>query len=214
MKIAVTATGPTLDAQVDARFGRCAYFLLVDTETMDFEAIENPNIIAGGGAGIQSASLMAEKGVEVALTGNCGPNAFQVFGAAGIQVIVGVSGVIRDVVKNYKEGSFIAAGQPNVASHFGSGGGMGRGSGMGRGGGMGGGSFPPVTNDEQSRASTSALVAQVDTEKCTGCAACVSFCPEDAISMNETAHIEIKTCTGCAQCITKCPQFALSLHRR
>ncbi len=220
MKIAVTATGPGLDAQVDARFGRCAYFLLVDTETMDVEAIENPNIVSGGGAGIQSASLMAEKGVQVALTGNCGPNAFQVFGAAGIQVIVGVSGVIRDVVKNYREGAFTAAAQPNVASHFGSGvgtgrgSGVGRGSGMGRGGGMGSGSFPPATNNAQHEASTSPLVAQVDTEKCTGCAACISFCPEDAISVNAVAHIDIKTCTGCAQCIAKCPQFALSLHKR
>lgn len=52
MKIAVTATGPSLDSQVEARFGRCAYFLIIDTETMLFEGIENPNIALGGGAGI------------------------------------------------------------------------------------------------------------------------------------------------------------------
>ena len=59
MKIAVTSTGPTLDDDVEARFGRCQYFLIVDSETMQTEAIENPNIALGGGAGIQSAQLMS-----------------------------------------------------------------------------------------------------------------------------------------------------------
>ena len=76
MKIAVTSTGPTLDDSVEARFGRCAYFLVVDTDTMQCEPIENPNIALGGGAGIQSAQLMSEKGVTTVLTGHCGPNAF------------------------------------------------------------------------------------------------------------------------------------------
>ena len=87
MKIAVSSTGPTLDDTVEPRFGRCAYFLIVDPDSLDFEPIENPNIALGGGAGIQSAQLMANKGVSVVLTGNCGPNAFKTFGAAGVQVI-------------------------------------------------------------------------------------------------------------------------------
>jgi predicted Fe-Mo cluster-binding NifX family protein/ferredoxin len=155
MKVAVTSTGPSLDDNVEARFGRCAYFLIIDTDTMKFEAIENPNIALGGGAGIQSAQLMSEKGVTAVLTGNCGPNAFNVFGQAGIQVIVGVSGVVRNAVEQFKTGAFSSASGPNVASHFGvntapaaptptgqpmvgplgQGGGMG--SGMGGGGGMG-----------------------------------------------------------------------------
>lgn len=143
--MSVIATGPTLDDQVEARFGRCPYFLIVDPETMAFEAIENPNIAAGGGAGIQSAQLMADKGVQAVLTGNCGPNAFHVFGAAGIQVIVGVSGRVRDAIDQYKQGAFASASAPSVACHFGigggqgMGGGMGGGRGMGRGRGMGGG---------------------------------------------------------------------------
>jgi len=159
VKIAVTSTGPTLDDQVDARFGRCACFLIVDPDSMAYETIENPNIAVGGGAGIQSAQLMADKGVRIVLTGNCGPNAFQVFGASGIQVIVGVSGVVRDVITQYKQGAFTASPEANVMSHFGMGVGdagkglgvgtndMGRGMGGGRGmgvgmggvGGMGGG---------------------------------------------------------------------------
>ena len=119
MKIAVTSTGPTLDDPVAARFGRCAYFLIADPDSMEFEAIENPNVAAGGGAGVQSAQLMADKGVQAVLTGNCGPNAFQVFGAAGIEVIVGVGGSVRDAVAQYKRGAFTPASQPNVQSHFG-----------------------------------------------------------------------------------------------
>jgi predicted Fe-Mo cluster-binding NifX family protein/ferredoxin len=119
MKIAVTSTGPTLDDSVEARFGRCAYFLVVDTDTMQCEPIENPNIALGGGAGIQSAQLMSEKGVTTVLTGNCGPNAFNVFGQAGIQVIVGLSGSVHNAVEQFKKGAFSFASEPNVASHFG-----------------------------------------------------------------------------------------------
>lgn len=95
MKIAVTSTGPTLDAVVETRFGRCAYFLCIDLDTDAQEAIPNPNIALGGGAGPQSAQLLADKAVSVVLTGNCGPNAFQTFGAAGIQVINGIYSLMR-----------------------------------------------------------------------------------------------------------------------
>jgi ferredoxin/predicted Fe-Mo cluster-binding NifX family protein len=86
---------------------------------MQSEALENPNIALGGGAGIQSAQLMSEKGVTAVLTGNCGPNAFNVFGQAGVQVIVGVTGSVRNAVKQFKAGAFSSASGPNVASHFG-----------------------------------------------------------------------------------------------
>lgn len=109
MKIAVTASGPTLDDQVDPRFGRCVYFLIVETDTMEFEALENANIAVGGGAGIQSGQLMADRDVKAVLTGNCGPNAFQTLGAAGIEVIVGVSGVVRQAIEQFKSGAFSAA---------------------------------------------------------------------------------------------------------
>ena len=123
MKIAVTAKGKTLDDQVDPRFGRCPYFLVVDTDTMDFEALENSNAVLGGGAGIQSGQLMAEHDVKVVLTGNCGPNAFQTLGAADIQVIVGVGGIVRQAVGQFTSGALSSASDPNVASHFGMGGG-------------------------------------------------------------------------------------------
>ena len=121
MKIAVTATGPTLDDQVDPRFGRCAYFLIIDTETMNFEALENSSVALGGGAGIQSGQVLADNEVQVLLTGNCGPNAFRTLEAARIQVITGVSGPVCQVVEKFKSGDFSAVSGPNVASHFGTG---------------------------------------------------------------------------------------------
>ncbi|MBN2294537.1 MAG: NifB/NifX family molybdenum-iron cluster-binding protein, partial [Pirellulales bacterium] len=140
MKIAITATGADLEARVDPRFGRCPFFLIVETEDLSFEAIDNGNAALGSGAGIQSAQLIAEKGVTHVLTGNCGPNAHQTLSAAGIGVIVGCSGTVRDVIGQYSTGQFHAASEPNVASHFGMGASSAAGSPMGSGmGGMGGG---------------------------------------------------------------------------
>ena len=143
MKIAISATGADLNAQVDPRLGRCQYFIIVDPETMEFEGIQNPSVGATHGAGIQTAQLIANKSATVVLTGNCGPNAFQTLSASGIQVIVGVSGKINEVIEKYKKGEFQSTDQASVSSHFGTGGspsfgtGMGGGRGMGQGGGMG-----------------------------------------------------------------------------
>jgi len=137
MKIAVSAIAPGLDAEVDPRFGRCQYFIIVDPETMQFEAIENPSAIASGGAGISAAQMIASKRVEAILTGNCGPNAYQVLSPAGIKVVTGVSGKVQDAVQDYKAGKYQASSQPNVSGHFGMGRGQGMGRGMGRGKGMG-----------------------------------------------------------------------------
>ena len=76
MKIGVTSTGEDLHANVDQRFGRCKYFLIVDAESMEFEVLSNENAMAFGGAGIQTAQTIANKGVEAFVTGNVGPNAF------------------------------------------------------------------------------------------------------------------------------------------
>lgn len=139
MKIAISATAPDLDAEVEPRFGRCQYFVIVDPQTMDFEGVENSSAMAAGGAGISTAQMVASKGAQVVLTGNCGPNAYQTLSAAGLEVITGVVGRIRDAVEAYKTGRFQPIAQPSVAAHFGMGAtpGMGMGGGMGRG--MGGG---------------------------------------------------------------------------
>ncbi|MDI6852086.1 MAG: NifB/NifX family molybdenum-iron cluster-binding protein [Deltaproteobacteria bacterium] len=120
MKIAVSASGPDLEARVDPRFGRAPYFLLVDPETLDLEAVPNrPNLQAAQGAGIQAAALVARYHPAAVLTGHCGPKAFHTLVAAGIDVIVDVEGSVREAVQSYKAGKFKSAGSPNAASHWG-----------------------------------------------------------------------------------------------
>ena len=122
MKIAITSTGPTLDSQVDPRFGRAQYLLIVDTDSLDIEAIDNPNAAAGGGAGIQTAQMVADKGVQAVLTGNCGPNAFRTLNAADIQIYTNVSGAVRDAIESLKRGILQPISGPSVGGHFGAGG--------------------------------------------------------------------------------------------
>ena len=117
MKICVTAQGDNLDAPVDPRFGRCQYFVIVDSETLQYEAIKNPNIDAMGGAGIQSGQIMAERQVKAVVTGNIGPNAFQTLNAAGISVITGASGNVRQVIEQYKKGEFKPTQGPTAMAH-------------------------------------------------------------------------------------------------
>ena len=137
MRIAVSATGPTLDTDVDPRFGRCSYFIIVDPDTMEFEEVENSSAMQAGGAGIATGQMIASKDVQVVLTGNCGPNAHQVLSSVGIQVITGVSGKVKDAIEDYRTGKFKASSQPNVPDHFGTDAGSGMGSGVGRGMGRG-----------------------------------------------------------------------------
>jgi len=119
MKICVTSEGKMLDDQVDQRFGRCRFFIFVDTDTLGFEAIENQNAQFSGGAGIQSGQLMASKGVKAVLTGNVGPNAFQTLTAGGIKIYTGLSGKVRDAVEKYKSGKLKPTENPSVGSKFG-----------------------------------------------------------------------------------------------
>ncbi len=143
MKIAVSSTGTDLDSEIDPRFGRCAYFLIVNPDDMTFEAFENESMSLGGGAGIQSGQFIASKGASVVITGNVGPNASRTLNAAGLDVIVGVSGSIKDAIERYKKGELSPTDQANVPDHYGMGMGGGQtsfpGGGMGMGRGMGGG---------------------------------------------------------------------------
>ena len=119
MKVGITSTGENLDADVDQRFGRCKYFLIVDADSMEFEVLSNENAMASGGAGIQTAQTIAKTGVEAVLTGNVGPNAFQTLSAAGIKVFTGASGTIKESIEKYKKGELNETEAPNVGSHSG-----------------------------------------------------------------------------------------------
>lgn len=105
MKIAVSSKGGALLAQMDERFGRCEYFVIVDSETMKFTAFSNPNYSASGGAGPASAREIAKHGAEVLITGKVGVNAQQALAAAGIKVVTGVSGTVKSVVEDYLKSS-------------------------------------------------------------------------------------------------------------
>ncbi|MBN1177485.1 MAG: NifB/NifX family molybdenum-iron cluster-binding protein [Dehalococcoidales bacterium] len=127
MKIAISAAGQNLDSQVDPRFGRCQNFVILDTDTMEFEAVSNESAAAAGGAGIATAQMIAGKGVEAVVTGNCGPNAFGVLNSAGIKVMTGASGTVQEAVENFKAGKLQESSQASAGAH----------SGMRRGGGQG-----------------------------------------------------------------------------
>ena len=138
MKIAVSSSGKDLNSQIDPRFGRCAFFVIVESDDMNFEIYDNESLALGGGAGIQAAQFVASKGAGAVLTGNCGPNAVQTLRASHVEVFVGQSGTVREAIERFKRGKITSTEAANVADHYGmGGGGMGRGMGMGRGGGMG-----------------------------------------------------------------------------
>ena len=135
MKLAISSSGKDLNSQLDPRFGRCAYFLIINPDDMSFEAFNNESAVLGGGAGIQSAQFVASKGVDAVITGNCGPNAVQTLTAAGVELFAGQTGTVREVVERFKKGQLRPTSEANVDSHFG----MAPVAGLGPGGGMGGG---------------------------------------------------------------------------
>jgi predicted Fe-Mo cluster-binding NifX family protein len=119
MKIAVTAKGTDLESQVDPRFGRAAYILIVDSETLDFEVLDNKeNVNALKGAGIQAARAVYDKGAKILLTGFCGPNAFKALQAAKIGVANDAAGSVRETVKAYLDGSLPLSEKANVEGQW------------------------------------------------------------------------------------------------
>ena len=121
MKICVTASSGSLDANVDPRFGRCPYFVILDSENMEFSAVSNDSTNAAHGAGIQAAQTVANMGVKVVITGNVGPNAFRALSAAGIAIVTGASGKVRDAIEKYKKGLLSETREPTVKGHSGMG---------------------------------------------------------------------------------------------
>lgn len=141
MKIAITSTGTEWDSAVEPRFGRCACFVLVDTENGAFEAKANPFRDAAGGAGIQAAQWVVDQGVSALLTGHCGLKSVAVFDDAGIRVVEDVAGTVREAVARYAPAGRAVA-QPAIEPRprdqdYGGGPGVGQGRGRGQGRGQG-----------------------------------------------------------------------------
>ncbi len=103
MKIAITSTGGSLTAQMDSRFGRCAYFVIYDTETKKINAFSNPASEFSGGAGPAAARELTKNNVEVLITGHVGTNAEQALKAANIKVVTDYSGTVQDVIDAYEK---------------------------------------------------------------------------------------------------------------
>lgn len=120
MKIAVSAAGNNLESPMDQRFGRAASFIIVETETTDYEAIDNSAAASSGGAGISAAQLVADKDVQAVITGNVGPNAMNVLKAANIEIYKGSAASVKENVELFKKGALEKI-NTTVAAHFGMG---------------------------------------------------------------------------------------------
>ena len=119
MKIAVSADGNTLEANVDMLFGRAAYFLIIDTEGGQCEAIDNAqNLNAPQGAGIQSATTVVDAGAKVLITGHCGPKAFSVLKSAGVKIYNTNMKTVKAAMEGYTEGKLSEASSANVEGHW------------------------------------------------------------------------------------------------
>ena len=104
MKIGVSAQAGSLDAAVEPRFGRCPYGIVVDAESMEFDAFENGNATGGGGAGPRTVQEFVSRGAEAILTGRVGPNAQEALDSSGMDIVTGVSGTVRQAVETYLKG--------------------------------------------------------------------------------------------------------------
>lgn len=128
MRIVVTANGADLEALTSPVFGRCPLYVFVDSDTMEFEAVENPAIAAPGGAGIQAAQFVVERGAGAVVTSNVGPNAFDVLQSAAVPVYIFGGGTVRQAAEACKAGQLPIAGRASAPAHAGVGMGRGRGT--------------------------------------------------------------------------------------
>ncbi len=120
MKICITSKGDNLASDVDPRFGRAKYFIIKEADKDEFEAVENQNINGMGGVGVQTGGFMSDREVDVVITGNVGPNAFEVLNAAGIKVITGAKGTVLSALEDYNGGKISETSGPTAESHHGS----------------------------------------------------------------------------------------------
>ena len=119
MKIAISSKGTELSSEVDPRFGRAAYIMIVDTDTMAFEAVDNSaNVNSFKGAGIQAATMVYDKGAEILMTGYCGPKAFQTLQTAGVRVVSDTTGTIAEAVELLKADKVEFTDAANADAHW------------------------------------------------------------------------------------------------
>ena len=119
MKLAITSTGKELDSNLDPRFGRATYFIIVEPETMAFEVVENSqNLNLSQGAGIQAGKTIADHQVDALITGHCGPKAFKVLQNAGIKIMTGAGGKVKDAIEQFNNGELEISAEADVEGHW------------------------------------------------------------------------------------------------
>lgn len=119
MRLAISSTGKDLDSNLDPRFGRAAYYIIVDAETMDFETVENAqNLNLPQGAGIQAGKTIADHHADTLITGHCGPKAFKVLQRAGVKIYTGAGGRVADVIEQFNNGELAVASEADVEGHW------------------------------------------------------------------------------------------------
>lgn len=119
MKVAITASEKDFNAHIDERFGRCRYFVFVDTDSMDIEAIENSAALLSSGSGAPAAYIVLNHAAEAVLTGRIGPTAADILSHSGIPVYTGIDGSVQDALQRFNEHSLTKVEGPTV--HSGSG---------------------------------------------------------------------------------------------
>lgn len=119
MKVVISSLGKTLNSAIDPRFGRCQYFIVIDTETGDFSCHDNKqNLNAAQGAGIQAARMVIELGADAVITGNLGPKAFATLQAGRIVMYTGAQGTVQEILDQFKSGQMQPISRPNVEGHW------------------------------------------------------------------------------------------------
>ena len=116
IRIAISSTGKEPDGNVDPRFGRCPFYVIVDIEDNEIKeqkTIENPSMTQGGGAGISAAQQVADEKAEAVITGNMGPNAFSVLNQAGIKVYIG-TGQVKEAIQQFIDGKLEEVNAPTA----------------------------------------------------------------------------------------------------
>jgi predicted Fe-Mo cluster-binding NifX family protein len=118
MKIAIMSTHKDLDSPVEMDFGKSYYLLIVDMDSMEFEAFHSSDIDVVSGVGVRTAQLIANKGAEAFLTYYCGPFSFETLSMIGVKVVTGVKGTVREAIENFKQGKLKYAKGPNIDVRF------------------------------------------------------------------------------------------------
>lgn len=120
MKIAITTESDNLDSPFHPRFGRATHFVIVDTETEEWAAYPNPALNASGGAGVQAAQFISQRGAQAVISGDFGPQAHSALAAGNVQMFLAPVNeplTARELLARYQQGQLKPVSAPTHAGH-------------------------------------------------------------------------------------------------